>query len=81
VHRATSPSAHRTSSSGGSYTPKILRLLRSAILGALCLLTISLVVAIARPETGPIEDVVLVGMVVGVLALTVPAHRIGAVSH
>lgn len=58
--------------------PDVLRLVRTAILVVLAFLVLSLVVAIARPETGVFEKVVLVAAVVGLIALAAPVRRIGA---
>jgi hypothetical protein len=60
---------------GGSV---MLRLVRIAILLVLTFLVLSLVIAVARPETGILEKVVLVAAVVGLIAVTSPARRIGA---
>ena len=49
------------------------------LLVVMTLLTIGLVVALARPETGPIEKVVLAVVVVGVIASSAPIRRIGSV--
>ena len=56
----------------------MLRLVRLAILIVLFFVIVGLVVAIGRPETGPIEKVVLVGVVLALFALAVPVRRIGA---
>jgi hypothetical protein len=37
-----------------------------------------LVVAAGRPETGAIEDVVLIALIGGLLALAVPVRRLGS---
>jgi hypothetical protein len=54
------------------------RLVRIAIFVLLTFLVLSLVVAVARPETGILEKVVLVAAVVGLIAAASPARRIGA---
>ena len=56
----------------------MLRLARLVMLVALFFWILGLVVAIGRPETGPAEDIVLVGLVVGLFALAIPVGRIGA---
>ena len=56
----------------------MFRLVRLAILIVLFFFIVGIVVAISRPETGPIEDVVLVGVVLALFALAVPVRRIGA---
>lgn len=56
----------------------MLRLVRVAILVVLTFLVLSLVVAVARPETGMIEKVVLVAAVLGLIAAASLARRIGA---
>ncbi len=58
----------------------MLRLARMVMLVVLFFWILGLVVAIARPETGPVEDIVLVGIVLGLFALAVPVGRIGATS-
>jgi hypothetical protein len=55
----------------------MLRLVRIAILVVLTFLVLSLVVAVARPETGILEKVVLVATIVGLIAAASPARRIG----
>ncbi len=54
------------------------RLLRVAILVVLFFWILGLVVAVSRAETGPVEDALLVGIIGGLFALSVPVHRIGA---
>jgi hypothetical protein len=56
----------------------LLRLVRFALLLVLVVLTLSLVIAIGRPETGPFEKVVLVAASIGLLALGAPVRRIGS---
>lgn len=58
----------------------MLRLIRIVILTAVTFLVLSLVIGIARPETGPMEKVVLVAAVIGLLGLAVPVQRIGTTS-
>jgi hypothetical protein len=55
-----------------------LRLVRLALLVVLAFVVLGLVVALARPETGPIEKLVLVLAIVGLLAAAVPVRRIGS---
>ena len=62
---------------GAAYPPLMLRLLRLAVLVVLSFLTIGLAIGLSRPETGPVEDIGLVVGVVALLALGVPARRIG----
>ena len=59
----------------------MLRLARLVILVLLFFWILGLVVAIGRPETGPVEDIVLIGIVLGLFALAVPVGRIGAASR
>ena len=56
----------------------MLRLLRVALLVVLVFVVLGFIVAAGRPETGPMEDVVLVAVIVGLFALAVPVRRIGA---
>ena len=42
-------------------------------------LTIGLVVALGRPETGPIEKAVLAVFAIGVIVASAPVRRIGSV--
>ncbi len=56
----------------------MLRLLRLALLAVLFFWILGLVIAVGRPETGPMEDVVLVAVVAGLFALAVPVRRIGS---
>ena len=60
----------------------LLRVVRMVLLVVMTFLTIGLVVALARPETGPIEKIVLAVLVIGVIAASAPIRRIGSVhSH
>ena len=61
-----------------TYASRMVRLVRVAILVILVFWTLSLIVALGRPETGPVEDAVLLLLVTGSIALSVPVHRIGA---
>lgn len=54
--------------------PRVVRIL---LLGAMTFLTLGMVVALARPEFGPIEKIVLDLAAVGVIAVAVPVRRIG----
>jgi hypothetical protein len=56
----------------------VLRIVRFGVLTFLAFLTLGLVVAAGGPETGPIEKVLLAGAALGVVALSVPLHRIGS---
>ena len=60
-----------------AYRENMLRLLRLAILIVLVVWILGLVIAVGRPETGPLEDVVLVALVAGSFALAAPVRRIG----
>jgi hypothetical protein len=59
----------------------LLRLVRTVLLVVMTFLTIGLVVALGRPETGPIEKAVLAIIVVGVVAASSPVRRIGLVHN
>jgi hypothetical protein len=58
------------------YGRRVLRIVRLALLVVLAFLVLGLVVALASPETGPIEKLVLVLAIVGLLAAGVPVRRI-----
>jgi RsiW-degrading membrane proteinase PrsW (M82 family) len=51
---------------------------RLALLVVLFFWILGFIVAAGRPETGPIEDVVLIALIGGLFALAVPVRRIGA---
>ena len=55
----------------------MLRLVRLALLVVLFFWILGLVIALGRPETGLIEDGVLVAVIGGLFALAVPVRRIG----
>ncbi len=55
----------------------MLRLLRIGILLVMFLMAMSLLLAIGAAETGPFEKVVLGGVLVVLLALARPVHRLG----
>jgi hypothetical protein len=55
----------------------MLRLLRFALLVVLAFLALGMVVAIATPETGPIEKIALGVMLAGVFVVAAPVRRIG----
>lgn len=55
----------------------MLRLIRVPLLSVIFFFTLSLVVAIGRSETGPLEKVALAGAVLGLVALARPVHRMG----
>jgi hypothetical protein len=61
-----------------TYDGYVLRLLRLALLVVLFFWILGLVIAIGRPETGLIEDGVLVGVVAGLFVLAIPVRRLGA---
>ena len=60
------------------YGRRVLRIVRLALLVMLAFLVLALVVALASPETGPIEKPVLALAIVGLLAAGVPVRRIGS---
>ena len=62
----------------GMYAESVLRLIRFALLLVLFFLILGLVVGIAGPGTGPVEDAVLVAIVGALFALAIPVRRIGA---
>lgn len=57
--------------------PWLLRLVRVALLVILFFLLLSTVIAFGGPGTGLLERGVLVVVLVGLLGLAVPVHRIG----
>lgn len=61
-----------------AYAHHMLRLLRFAILVVMTLIVISLVIAVARPETGPTEKVVLGVAIVGFIVAARPVQRLGS---
>lgn len=56
----------------------MLKLVRITILLVLAMCVLSVVIAIARPETGPFEKVVLAALALGLTAIAAPVQRIGA---
>jgi hypothetical protein len=60
-----------------SYDPTVLRIVRFALLLVLFFLVLGSVIAAGSPETGPIEKSILAVTAVGLLAASVPVHRIG----
>jgi hypothetical protein len=70
--------ARSGSLSGSMSGQPVLRLVRFALLVVLAFLVLGPVVALASPETGPIEKPVLVVAIVGLLAAGVPVRRIGS---
>ena len=56
----------------------MVRLLRFAILVVMFFITVSLIIAVAMPETGAAEKVVLGVAVVGLLFAALPVQRIGS---
>lgn len=56
----------------------MLRLFRFGILAVMTLIVISLVIAVARPETGPAEKVVLGVAVVGLIVAARPVQRMAS---
>ena len=55
----------------------MLRVVRTVLLVVMTFLTIGLVVALGRPETGPIEKAVLTVFVIGLIAASAPVRRVG----
>lgn len=55
----------------------MLRLLRLVLLVIMTFIVVSLVIAVARPETGPAEKVVLSVAVVGLIVAARPVQRLG----
>jgi hypothetical protein len=72
------PSIGGTSSDRRRTIGHMLRLLRLALLLVLFFWALGLVIAVGRPETGLLEDAVLLALVVGLLAIAGPVRRIGA---
>jgi hypothetical protein len=75
--RAARPPNGRSGSIGIGFF-NVLRLVRFALLVVLTFLVLGLIVAVARPETGEVEKVLLVAATAGLLFLAVPVRRIGA---
>ena len=61
-----------------AYASQMLRLLRFPILLVMTFTVLSLIIAVARPETGPAEKLILSLAVVGVLFAARPVHRLGS---
>ena len=59
----------------------MLRLVRLALLLVLVIWILGFIVAAGRPETGPIEDAVLIAAIGGLVALAVPVRRIGVTAR
>ena len=59
--------------------PMLLRIVRMVLFVVMTFFTIGLVVALGRPETGPIEKAVLAVVVLGVIVASAPVRRIGSV--
>jgi hypothetical protein len=55
----------------------VLKLIRVMILVVLAMCVLSVVMAIARPETGPFEKVVLAAAALGLTVIAAPVRRIG----
>ncbi len=55
----------------------MLRLIRLAILFVMFVVAVGLLMAIGRPETGPMEKAVLGLGLMTLIALARPVHRIG----
>jgi hypothetical protein len=60
-----------------AYTPIVLRLVRLGLLVILTFLVLGLIVAVAAPETGPAEKVLLAAATAALFAAAVPVRRIG----
>ena len=60
-----------------SYAWDVLRILRVALLAVLALSTLSIVIAVGRPETGPAEKLLLLVGAVAVVAAGAPVRRLG----
>lgn len=56
----------------------MLRLLRIAILLVMTFIVLSLIIAVASPETGPAEKMILGVAVVGVVVSARPVQRLGS---
>jgi hypothetical protein len=54
----------------------VLTLVRIGLLLVLTIMTLSLVIAVGRPETGPFEKFVLVAAAAGLIGLAIPVGRI-----
>jgi hypothetical protein len=54
----------------------VLTLVRLGLLLVLTVMTLSLVIAVGRPETGPFEKFVLVAAAAGLIGLAIPVGRI-----
>ena len=54
----------------------VLTLVRLGLLLVLTVMTLSLVIAVGRPETGPFEKFVLVAAAAGLIGLAIPIGRI-----
>jgi hypothetical protein len=54
----------------------VLTLIRIGILLVLTIMTLSLLIAVGRPETGPFEKFVLVAAAAGLIGLAIPVGRI-----
>jgi hypothetical protein len=61
-----------------SYDPTVLRVVRFALLLVLFFLVLGVIIAAGSPETGPIEKPILAVVAVGLVAASIPIHRIGA---
>jgi tryptophan-rich sensory protein len=56
----------------------MLRILRLGVLVVMTFMTLSLIIALARPETGPIEKGLLVAAVVAVVLAACPVQRLAS---
>lgn len=61
-----------------SYAQPMVRLLRLGVLLVLTFVVCSFTIAVATPETGPAEKVVIVLAVVGLLFTARPVRRLGS---
>ena len=55
----------------------MLRLFRFAILLVMTFIAVSLIIGVAKPETGPVEKVILGAAVVGCFLAARPVQRLG----
>jgi hypothetical protein len=60
----------------GDIVRLVLTLVRIGLLLLLTVMTLSLVIAVGRPEIGPFEKFVLVAAAAGLIGLAIPVRRI-----
>ena len=61
-----------------AYASYMLRLLRIAILLVMTFIVLSFIIAVASPETGPVEKMILGIAVVGVIFAAPQVRRLGS---